>query len=66
MRRRARLHKAPWGIFSFLRVRFWLIIFFLVGRDVRGALGILLVSRGTVPVASAAVGWPVLTIALAR
>ena len=65
-RRRVQLHKAPRGIFPFLRVLFWLIIFFLIGRDVRVALGILLVSRGTVPVASAAFGRPVLTIALAR
>ena len=65
-RRRARLDKAPWGVFPFRRVRFRLLIFFLVGRFVLGAHGVALVSWGAVPVASATVGRFILTIALAR
>ena len=65
-RRRARLDKAPRGVFPFRRVRFRLLIFFLVGRFVLGAHGVVLVSWGAVPVASATVGRFILTIALAR
>ena len=66
MRRSGILHKAPRGIFFFWRIRFFLLIFFLIGSNVLGALVVVIVSWGTVLVASAAVGRLILTIALPR